>query len=137
MSNGARDFFAIGLPFCPTPQIWAPYSIVGLTTAVYSNRVRLNEGLQVDAVIHDAAANAAAPLVVAFLICSFQFSLESTQTPRTLRVAFGSASQPWILTVDARLLDTLLFLIKWISLYLFSLNLAPCCFAYAMHLLYA
>ena len=94
MSNGARDFFAIGLPFCLTPQIWVLYSIVGLTTAVYSNRVRLKEGPQVDATIHNAAANAAAPLVVAFLICLFQFSLESTQTPRTLRVAFGSASQP-------------------------------------------
>ena len=78
MSNSARDFFAIGLPFCPTPQIWALYSIVGLTTAVYSSRVRLKEGPQVDAAIRDAAANAAAPLVVAFVICAFQFSLAST-----------------------------------------------------------
>ena len=40
--------------------------------------MRLNKGPQVKAVIHDAAANAAVPLVVAFLIYSFQFSLEST-----------------------------------------------------------
>ena len=35
---------------------------------MYSNRVRLKEGPQVDAAIRDAAANAAAPLVVAFLL---------------------------------------------------------------------
>ena len=45
---------------------------------MYSNRVRLNKGPQVDAAIHNAAANATAPLVVAFLIYSFQFSLELT-----------------------------------------------------------
>ena len=40
------------------PQIWALYSIVGLTTAVYSSRVRLNDGPQVDAAIRDTAAKA-------------------------------------------------------------------------------
>ena len=59
-SSGARELFANGLPFRPMPQIWAPYSIAGLTTAVYSSRVRLNDGPQVDAVIRNAAANAAA-----------------------------------------------------------------------------
>jgi hypothetical protein len=42
-SRGARELFASGLPLRPMPQIWAPYSIVGLTTAVYSSRVRLKE----------------------------------------------------------------------------------------------
>ena len=50
-SRGARELFASGLPFSPMPQIWALYSIVGLTTAVYSSRVRLNDGPQVDAAI--------------------------------------------------------------------------------------
>jgi len=136
-SSGAKELFAIGLPFSPRPQIWAPYSIVGLTTAVYSSRVRLNEGPQVEAAIRDAAANAAAPLVVAFVICAFQFSLASTQTPRTLSVASGFASQPWILTVDARSSFALLFLVKWISWYLSGANLAPCRFAHAIHLLCA
>ena len=52
--------------------------------------MRLKEGPQVNTAIHNAATNAAAPLVVTFLIYSFQFSLELTQTPRTLRVAFSS-----------------------------------------------
>ena len=80
MSNGARDFFAIGLPFSLTPQIWVLYSIVGLTTAVYSNRVRLNEGPQVEAAIRNAAANAAAPLVVAFLTTKIIVVLAETST---------------------------------------------------------
>ena len=70
------------------------YSIVGLTTAVYSNRVRLKEGPQVNATICDAAVNATTSLVVAFLICLFQFSLKLTQTPKILRVAFSFILQP-------------------------------------------
>ena len=58
-------------------QIWALYSIVGLTTAVYSRRVRLKKGPHIDAIIHNAAANAAAPLWVACVMYVFQFSLES------------------------------------------------------------
>jgi hypothetical protein len=61
-SSGARELFASGLPFSPMPQIWAPYSIAGLTTAVYSSRVRLNKGPQVKAAIRNAAVKAAAPL---------------------------------------------------------------------------
>ena len=64
----------------------------------------------------------------------FQFSLVSTQTPKTLRVASGFASQPWMLTVDTKLLITLLFLVKWISWYLSGANLTPCYFVYAIHL---
>ena len=60
------------------PQIWAPYSIVGLTTAVYSSRVRLKDGPQVDAAIRDTTTKAAAPLWVAYVVCVFQFSLAST-----------------------------------------------------------
>ena len=93
-SRVARELFASGLPFSPIPQIWAPYSIIGLTTAVYSSRIRLKDGPQVNAVIRDTAAKAAAPLWVAYIVCAFQFSLASTQTPRTLRVVSGFASQP-------------------------------------------
>ena len=71
MSSGVRDLFAISLLFYPTPQIWALYSIVGLTTAIYSNRVYLNKGPQVDAVIYNAAVNATIPLVVVFFIYLF------------------------------------------------------------------
>ena len=53
------------------PQIWAPYSIVGLTTAVYNKRVCLNKNLQLKAVIYNTAANAVAPLWVACAICAF------------------------------------------------------------------
>jgi len=44
------------------PQIWAPYSIVGFTTTVYSRRVHLNKGPYVETVICNAAVNAVAPL---------------------------------------------------------------------------
>ena len=60
--SSARESFAKRLPLSPMPQIWALYSIVGLTTAVYNRRVCLKEGPHVETVIHDAAANAAAPL---------------------------------------------------------------------------
>ena len=45
---------------------------------MYSSRVRLKEGPQVEAVIRDTAAKAAAPLWVAYVIYAFQFSLVST-----------------------------------------------------------
>ena len=111
-SRGARELFASGLPFRPIPQIWAPQSIIGLTTTVYSSRVRLKEGPQVKAAIRNTALKATTPLQVACVIYAFQFSLASTQTPKTLRVVSGFASQPWILTVDARSLFALLFLVK-------------------------
>ena len=136
-SSGARELFAISLLFSPRPQIQAPYSIISLTTAIYSSRIRLNKGPQVKAAIYNTAVNAAAPLVVAFIIYLFQFSLVSTQTPRTLRVAFSFTLQPQILTINTKLLFTLLFLIKQISQYLSSANLALCCFAYIIYLLYA
>ena len=71
LASGARAFFGSTLPPGPRPQIWEPYSIVGLTTAVYSKRVSLKEGPHVKAVIRDAAENAAAPLWVACVMCSF------------------------------------------------------------------
>ena len=43
MASGARALFDSTLPPGPRPQIWEPYSIVGLTTAVYSKRVSLKE----------------------------------------------------------------------------------------------
>ena len=56
--------------------------------------MRLNDGPQVDAAIRDTAAKAAAPLWVACVVYAFQFSLASTQTPRTLRVAASLTLQP-------------------------------------------
>ena len=60
------------------PQIWALYSIIGLITAVYNRRVHLKKGPHVKTVIHNAAANAAAPLWVVCAIYMFQFNLEFT-----------------------------------------------------------
>ena len=71
MASSARELFASTLPSSPRPQIWEPYSIVGLMTAVYSRRISLKEGPYVKAVIRDVAENAAAPLRVACVICSF------------------------------------------------------------------
>ena len=136
-SSSARELFAIGLLFSSRPQIQALYSIISLTTTVYSSCVRLNKGPQVKATIRNTAASAVIPLVVAFIIYAFQFSLALTQTPRTLSIASGFASQPQILTIDARLLFALLFLIKQISQYLSSANLALYYFAYIIHLLCA
>ena len=133
-SSGARELFAISLPFSPMPQIWALQSIIGLTTAVYSSCMRLKEGPQVKAAIYDTTTKAAAPLWVAYVICAFQFSLVFTQTPRTFRVVSSFTSQPQILTVNARLLFALLFLVKQISWYLSSANLTSCYFAHIMHL---
>ena len=55
----------------PMPQIWALYSIVGLTTAVYNRCVCLKEGPYVKTVICDAATNAVAPLWVVCAIYIF------------------------------------------------------------------
>jgi len=101
-TSGAREPFAKRLPLGPMPQIWALYSIVGFTTAVYNRRVCLKEGPHVKTVICDIAANAVAFLWVACVIYVFQFSLESTQTPRTLRLASGFALQFWMFTVEAK-----------------------------------
>jgi len=75
------------------PQIWAPYSIVGFTTAVYNRRVCLKEGLYVKTVICNTAVNAVAPLWIACVIYVFQFNLESIQTFKTLKLVFGFALQ--------------------------------------------
>ena len=56
---------------------------------MYSKHISLKEGPYIKAVIWDAAENVAAPLWVAYVMCLFQFSLKSTQTPRILRVAFN------------------------------------------------
>ena len=94
LSSSVRDFFIISLSFYPIPQIWALYSIISLTTAVYSNCIYLKEGPQVNAVIYNAAINITIPLVVAFLIYLFQFSLKLIQTLKTLKVAFSSILYP-------------------------------------------
>ena len=62
MASGAPALFASALPPSPRPQIWEPYSIIGLTTAIYSRRVSLKEGPYIKAVIRNAAENTAAPL---------------------------------------------------------------------------
>ena len=84
------------------PQIWAPYSIIGLTIAVYSRCVHLNKGPHIKAVIYNAVVNAVAPLWVVYAMCVFQFSLESIQIPKTLRLASGFVLQLWIFTVKAK-----------------------------------
>ena len=76
-SRGARELFANGLLFSPIPQIWVLYSIIGLITAVYSSRVYLKDGLQVDTAIYNTATKATAPLQVACMVYVFQFSLVS------------------------------------------------------------
>ena len=62
MASGARALFTSALPPSPRPQIWELYSIISLTTAVYSRRISLKEGPYVKAVIRNAAENAAASL---------------------------------------------------------------------------
>ena len=62
LANGTSELFTSAFLSSPSPQIWEPYSIVGLTTAIYRRRVRLKEGPYVEVAIRDAAANAAAPL---------------------------------------------------------------------------
>ena len=135
-SRGAKELFTSSLPFSPIPQIQALYNIVGLTTAVYSSRMRLNNGPQVNTIIYNTTIKAAAPLQVAYMVYIFQFSLVSTQTPKTLRMAFSLTLQLQILTINIKSLFTLFFLIKWMSWYLFSINLTLYYFAYIIYLLY-
>ena len=137
LASGAKALFNSTLPPGPRPQIWELYSIIGLITAVYSRHINLKEGPHIKTVIWDAAKNIVTSLQVTCVIYLFQFSLKSTQTPKILRVAFSFALQPQIFTIKAKSLLALFFLMKWISWYLFSTNLAPYCFAYIMHLLCA
>ena len=76
-TSSAKELFAKSLLFSPTPQIWVLYSIIGLTTAVYSRCVCLKEGPYINAIIYNAAANVAVPLWVTCVIYVFQFSLKS------------------------------------------------------------
>ena len=62
MASGARALFTSALPPSPRPQIWEPYSIISLTTTIYSRRVSLKEGPYIKVVIRNAAENVAAPL---------------------------------------------------------------------------
>ena len=94
------------------PQIWVLYSIVGLTIIVYNRHVYLKKGPHVNAVIHNIVANTTAPLWVACVIYVFQFSLEFTQTPNTLRLTFGFALHFWIFTVEAKSLLAHFFFVK-------------------------
>ena len=135
LASSTRALFNSTLLPSPRPQIQELYSIIGLITAVYSKHVSLKEGPHIKAVIRDAAKNAAAPLQVVYVIYLFQFSLESTQTPKILKIAFSFALQPQIFTIKTKSLLALLFLIKQISWYLFGVNLAPYYFVYIMHLL--
>ena len=77
-SKSTRELFTSGLLFNPIPQIQALYSIIGLTTAVYSSCVCLNDGPQVNTAIYDTAIKAITPLQVACVVYTFQFSLVST-----------------------------------------------------------
>ena len=61
-TSGTRESFAKRLLLGPMSQIWALYSIIGLTTVVYNRHVCLKKGPYVEAVIYNAAVNAAALL---------------------------------------------------------------------------
>src|SRR5436189_1784161 len=63
----------ICLPFCPVCHACAPYTIAGLTIAVYSSLVLIKQGPQVDAAIRERASKAAVPFPTATFVCSFQF----------------------------------------------------------------
>ena len=101
--SGSSKLFAGVPPSSCTPHTWAPYSIAGRTVAVYRRREWRIDGPHVDVVILDIASKAAEPLVAAFLICFFHWSLGSTQIPRIrILVFWGAVLQPAIRTVDAR-----------------------------------
>ena len=57
---------------------YAPYSIVGLTTAVYRRRVFLREGPYVNATSLAIPSEAASPFRITYAIYSFYISLESS-----------------------------------------------------------
>ena len=76
-SKGTRELFTNSLLFNPILQIQALYSIIGLTTAIYSSYIRLKDGPQVNTIIYNTAVKAAAPLQITYMICMFQFSLVS------------------------------------------------------------
>ena len=94
LNSSAKELFASTLLLGPRPQIWELYSIVGLTTAVYNRHVSQNKNPHIKATICDVAENAAAFLWVIYVMCLFQFSLESTHILRILKVVSGFALYP-------------------------------------------
>src|SRR5947207_3252455 len=93
------------------------------------------DGPHVDAVILERASKAACPLVVAFWICSFHWSLGSTQTPSTLiDDSWTVAGWPLIRTVLARSPGGCRRRrVKWIIWYFSGANTAPWRLAHAIH----
>src|SRR6266480_5642365 len=107
----------ICLPFRPVYQACAPYTIAGLTIAVYSSLVLIKHGPQVVAAIRERALKAAVPFPTAIFVYSFQFILGSSHTPSTLSLVSGLISpvKPSILIVLARSpVGSLLRLVKCI-----------------------
>jgi len=102
--------------------------------AVYRRRERRINGPHIDIVILNIASKAAKPLLAAFLIYSFHWSLGSTQIPKIrILVFWGAISQPAIRTVDER--STVAWrrrLVKYISWYFLEANVAPYRLAYAV-----
>ena len=130
----------IYLPFRPMCQACAPYTITGLTIAVYSSLVLIKHSPQVVAAMRERASKAAVPFPTVIFMCSFQFILGSSHTPSTLSLVSGliSPAKPLILTVLARsLAGSLLYLVKCISLYLSGVNFKPCLLDQSMHFLCA
>jgi len=76
--SGLSRLFAGVPPLSYTPHTWALYSIASRTVAVYRRRERRIDGPYVDIVILNIALKAAKPLLTAFLIYSFYWSLGST-----------------------------------------------------------
>ena len=107
--------------------------------AVYRRRERRINGPHVDVVILNIASKAAEPLLAAFLICSFPWSLGSTQIPRIrILVFWGAVLQPAIRRVDARsAVAWRRRLVKCISWYFSGANAAPRLFAHAAQHLWA
>ena len=111
-----------------------------ITSLVYSSLVLIKHGPQVVAAIRERASKAAVPFPTAIFVCSFQFILGSSHTPSTLSLVSGliSPAKPSILIVLARSpAGSLLYLVKFISLYLSSVNFKPCLLDQSIYFLYA
>jgi hypothetical protein len=103
LCRGLAVVVASGSPLVRILHSCDPYRRVSLTTAVYKSRKFRADGPHVEVAILARALEAASPLRVVCVICSFQVKPESSHTPRTL-IALSCTSTLWlpICTVDAR-----------------------------------
>ncbi len=90
--------------------------------------------------IRERALKVAIPFPTAIFMCSFQFILGLSYTPSTLSLVSGLISpvKPSILIMLARSpAGSLLYLVKYISLYLSGVNFEPCLLDQSIHFLCA